>query len=493
LSTGGLMKITILLVLTILIFYGFGFCEIKVEKNFENQLEAFIDKMMKTYDVPGIAIGIVKDNKIVFKKGYGLSNIKTGQTVNSRTLFKIASVSKLFTSIAVMQLWERRLIHLDDPVSRHVPYFHLKDEQYRFITIRMLLNHTSGIPTMYKAEFGYENPEFDDQALKRYIISLSNRKMEFSPGEKYAYSNHGYALLAALIECVSKMPFEQYIKKNILEPVGMKNSLFYYLKTKTPDIAVPHVLGEDFRFAVAEYIPVNRWAASSGGLFSSIDEMCNWLMVSLNKGVFKKKRILTENSYNKMWKVSSTKNTRTGLGWFVDKWLGTTLISHPGGGLGYSAECCLLPGHKMAVVVLCNTRKSPVWNITSAAFRLMLGKKLPKVSAPLDIQMLDLMKDKGINSAIRFYREKREKLPADEFWLNQLLILGHRIIHGKHPDKLEIARKIFELNLEYYPKSAHAYDFLAEAYLKLALKNFHKALELDPTIWGARDIIDKFK
>jgi hypothetical protein len=130
--------------------------------------------------------------------------------------------------------------------------------------------------------------------------------------------------------------------------------------------------------------------------------------------------------------------------------------------------------------VLCNTRKSPVWAITSTAFRLMLGKEVPEVSLPLNIQMLHRLRDEGIDAAIRFYRKKRKELPADEFWLTQLLILGHRIMIGKHPDKLEIARKILKLNVEFFPQEAFSYDVLAEAYLKLALKTTRKPLNWIP-------------
>lgn len=487
------MGIFRLLFLMIFICYGLGYGQEKKDATFESRLNHYIEKTMKLYDVPGVAVGIIRDGKIFFKKGYGLANITSGQKVNTGTMFNLASVSKSFTATAVMQLAEKGLIQLDDPVSKYIPYFKLRDNRYQAITIRMLLNHTSGIPTMYKAEYGYESPEFDPQALKRYIQKLSDKTMEFNPGEKHAYSNNGFAILAALIESVSEMPFEQYMKKNVLDPVGMKHSSFFFPEIKTSNIALPHILGKGFRYTINSYFPVNRWAASSGGLFSSIDEMCNWLLICLNKGIFKGNRILTEKSFQKMWAVSSKKNARMGLGWFIDDWLGKTLISHPGGGLGYSAECCLLPESNLGVVVLCNARKSPVWNIASAAFRMMLNQKLPEVQVPINIQMLHQIREHGIDSAIKFYRDKRKKLPADEFWLTQLLILGHQILIGKHPDKLEIARKIFDLNLEFFPQEAYAYDCLAEVYLKLALKNYRKAVELDPTNWGAREIINKFK
>ena len=487
------MKIRIYLLLLLFVMMDYGPGKESQKESFESRIDRHVKRVMKLYGVPGLAIGIVRDGKIIFKNGYGHANIKTGQKTDTNTLFGMASVSKSFTATAVMQLAEHGFINLDDPVSKHVPYFILKDERYRLITIRMLLNHTSGIPTMYKAEFNYEHPEFDGSALKRYLKRLYPRPLEFDPGEKHAYSNHGYALLAALIECVSEMPFEQYMKEQVLKPLGMDNSHFLFPEIQRANLAAPHVLGAGFRYEVPDYFPVNRWAAGCGGLYSSIDEMCNWLLVCLQKGILGENRILSEMSYNNMWTVSSPKSKRMGLGWFIDRWLDTTLVSHPGGGLGYSAECCLLPEHNLGVAVVCNARKSPVWNIASAAFRMILGKKVPDVSLPLNIQMLKKLRDGGIESAIGFYRLKREELPADEFWLTQLLILGHRIMVGKHPDKLDIARKILELNVEFFPEEAYAHDVLAEAYLKLAMEHYRKAVKLDPTNWGAREIMGRLK
>jgi hypothetical protein len=143
--------------------------------------------------------------------------------------------------------------------------------------------------------------------------------------------------------------------------------------------------------------------------------------------------------------------------------------------------------------VLCNARKSPVWAVASAAFRMMLEKPVPELSLPLNIQMLHKLRDEGVERAIAFYRKMRMELPADDFWLTQLLILGHRIMRGKHPQKMEIARRILELNVEFFPEEGHAHDMLAEAYLKLALKHYRKAVKLDPTNWGARGILKKLK
>ena len=459
---------------------------------FESKLNAFVEKAMKIYDVPGCAVGIVRDGKVIYTGGYGFVSVKTQKKVDTKTQFQIQSVSKTFTAATIMQLKERGLISLDDPVVKHVPYFILKDDRYKAVTIKMLLNHTSGIPSMYKADFGYENPEFDKGALKRHIIELRNKNMEFNPGDKYAYTNNGYAILAALIESVSGMSFEQYMELKILNPVGMKQSTFLFSGINKNNIAQPHILGEDLNYTVCSYHPYNRWAASCGGLFSDIEDMCRWILLSMNKGKTKN-RILREKSYEEMWRVSSDKNQRMGLGWFIDDLKGIRLISHPGGGLGYSAELCLFPEKNIGVVVICNCRRSPAWEIVKTVFRLLQGQEPSEISPSFEIQLLNRIKKKGIDAGIEYYRKMREELPADQFWANQLLILGHRILISEQKNRLDTALKIFKLAVEFYPDNAHVYDFLAEAYLKLALKNYRRAVELDPTIRGAKRIIKKIE
>ena len=145
-----------------LYLWGISFTLIGDELLNKQKLSSFIEKAMVVYDVPGCAVGIVKNGKIIFIKGYGYSNIETKQKVNAKTRFKIQSVSKTFTAVAVMQLVESGLIKLNDPISKYIPYFVLDDMRYRDITIKMCMNHTSGIPTMYKSEFGKKKPDFPE-------------------------------------------------------------------------------------------------------------------------------------------------------------------------------------------------------------------------------------------------------------------------------------------------------------------------------------------
>lgn len=458
----------------------------------EGRLDAFVETALQAYSVPGCAVGVVEGSEIILTKGYGVADVETGRTVDARTIFQIESATKTFTASAILQLKERGLIQLDDPVVKHVPYFSLHDDRYPAITIRMLLNHTSGVPTMYKAEFGYERPELDDLALRRHIEGLSGLGMEFAPGEKHKYSNHGYAILAAVIENVSRMPFEEYVRRNLLEPVGMRRSTFSLAQLDRENFAAPHILGKDLGPAVSSIEPYNRWAASSGGLYSSAEDLARWTLVSLAKGQGLN-RILAKTSYEEMWTVSSDKSERMGLGWFLDETSLGPLISHPGGGLGYSAELCLFPEKGLGVVVLCNSRRSPAWEIVKAVAYLMQGKESPEVSPGLETLLLDRIKKEGIDAAIGTYRKMRVESPAEDFSATELLVLGHRLLNSRHPEREQLARRIFELAVEYFPDEAHTYDFLAEAYLALALKNYRKAVALDSSNWGAARIIRKLE
>ena len=193
-----------------------------------------------------------------------------------------------------------------------------------------------------------------------------------------------------------------------------------------------------------------------------------------------------------MWTVSSNKNDRMGLGWFIDNLKNGKLVSHPGGGLGYCSEFCLFPEQNLAVIVLCNSRRGPAWKIVSAiAFKLMKEKEASEITASIELDILNNIKTNGIDEGVQYYKKLRKEISSDNFSPMQLLILGHRVLIGNHKNKFQLAEKIFRLNLEYFPDFAYAYDMLAEVYLKMAQKFYQKAVKLDPTIWGAKEILKR--
>ena len=157
-----------------------------VNKQIAEKLNTVISDFFTKYDLPGLAVGVVAENKTFYTKGFGVENIKTKKPITPETIFHMASDSKPFVAAAIMQLAERKNLDLNAPVVTYLPYFMLKDERYQIITIRQMLTHSSGMPD--ESNYGFRNPQFDKRALERYVRSISDKQLIFEPDEKYSYS-----------------------------------------------------------------------------------------------------------------------------------------------------------------------------------------------------------------------------------------------------------------------------------------------------------------
>jgi len=176
-------------------------------------LTPIVEEVMQAYDLPGFAIGVVKDNEIVYARGFGIKNIGTGSPVTPTTLFHMASISKPFVATAVMQLVEQGKIDLQASVTSYLPYFKLDDERYTAITIQQMLSHVSGMPDV--EDYEWDDPQYDEGALERYVRSLADQKMRFDPGQRYAYSNMAFECLGDVIAKVSGMSFADYEQEHL--------------------------------------------------------------------------------------------------------------------------------------------------------------------------------------------------------------------------------------------------------------------------------------
>ena len=159
-------------------------------KNLDDHLSPFIQNVIRSHDLPGLAVGIVADNEVVYARGFGVKSIETQEPISMTTVFHMASISKPFVATAMMQLVEQNQIQLDAPVVAYIPYFKLDDDRYRDITVQQMLSHVSGMPDVM--DYEWDTPQYDEGALERYVRSLSSKKLIYEPGEKYAYSNMAF-------------------------------------------------------------------------------------------------------------------------------------------------------------------------------------------------------------------------------------------------------------------------------------------------------------
>jgi CubicO group peptidase (beta-lactamase class C family) len=342
---------------------------------FRTDLEPAINNEIKQGHVPGLALGVVKDGRLIYAQGFGVQKIGEHSPISSRSLFHMASVTKTFVATAIMQLVEKGQIDLDAPLIRYLPDFRLADERYRVITIRQMLSHTSGIPDT--DDYHWDKPEFDDGALDRFVRSLVRKKLDFRPGSKFSYSNTAYEILGDAIAAVSGATFEDYVQRNILTPLGMRDSTLLLRETNAQLLTSPHVL-EHKKLVVSKVFPYNRAHAPSSTLYSNIEDMSRWAMANLNGGELDGQRILTRETLALMWRpVADAPNSKVGISWFTKESNGHRFVLHAGGDVGFESLLILAPDDGFGVIGMTNRGDdagTPLNAMVNAAIRIMLGR-----------------------------------------------------------------------------------------------------------------------
>jgi len=328
-----------------------------------NRIDSLIINRSKSQSNTGIAVAIIQDDKIVYNKGFGYANLATKDTVTSKTMFHLGSIPKSFVSVALMQLVEQGKVNLDSLVIKYIPELKFKDMRYKNITVRHVASHSSGIFTNRNHDF--DNPKTEDDALNKFVVSLDYSELRFNPGEKFSYSDTNYDIIGDIIFRVSGLPFEDYMKRYVLEPSGMSLSTFFL--PDTTNVARPYIDNyNDCRISRGLVYPVNREHAPCGTLFSNTDEMCNWMITNLHKGKFESNAILNESTYDTLWKPlfetnwSSNLYEYMALGWFVGNIDGKKSYLHSGTDHGYRAIYCIIPEDKFGVVILSNYKETPI-------------------------------------------------------------------------------------------------------------------------------------
>jgi len=348
----------ILFIVSILLFAFFFSCSDSFEQNLELQdssngfygkVDSIVIAKMIEYNVPGLSIGLVKNDSIIYTKGYGVKRIGTDNLVSKNSIFHTASISKLFTAMAVMQLVDKEIIALNDRLINVLPELEFSDEEAKNITIKNLLDHTSGLPDIN--DYQWENNNQSENGLKKYILGL-NLKVSSAPSSEYNYSNLGYDILGYVVEKKSGTVFEDYIKDNILDPSGMDNSDFRYFKISDSLKTSPH----SKRWITKQIYsrntyPYTREHSPSSTLNSSSRDLGKWMVYFL-------RMINNESSpsmYNSMLEPSFESNSHMGLGFQLFDFKSYKAAGHFGGDKGFRSFLMIIPGKNLGLVVLGNS------------------------------------------------------------------------------------------------------------------------------------------
>ena len=452
----------------------------------EEKLVPIIEQVVtEEYGLAGLGIGLVKDGKVLLARGFGKRDLDTDEPVTARSLFHLASVSKSFVATAIMQLWEDGDLDLDAPVTAYLPYFQLKGEAFREITLRHLLSHTSGMPD--SEDYSLHQPEPDDDgALERFVRSLADREMIAAPGERYVYSNDAFSVLGDVIAKVSNQTFEAYIKRHIFDPLGMKDSTFL-LRDVSPDLVTTPHFGAPLTTLPNAY-PYNRAHAPNSSLHSSPNDMCRWMLANLAHGTLDGQRILRETTYETLWHpvvVTGEKiwAEQSCLGWFRGTYRERPMVQHGGSDPGYYADKALLPKEQVGVIVMSNTYCASAWAITDAALDIMLGLEPAAPRPPITVPIGALLQRAGPEAAIAEYRHL-QATAADEYDFDE-----HHFPHATQSaiwaQRPDVVMSLLDVWVALFPKSSGAHEELGRAHLMrgdwdAAAASLQTALELDP-------------
>jgi len=344
-------------------------------------LDAYVTRVMRQFEVPGLALAIVKDGTVLVAKGYGVRTLSRPEPVDARTLFGIASNTKAFTATALGLLVEEGKIEWDAPVIRYLPAFQMYDAFVtRELTVRDLLVHRSGLGLGAGDLLWWPPSTYDRKEIARRLRFI---KPETSFRTAYAYDNVLYLIAGEVIETISGKTWEEFVQTRILARVGMAGSNVRHSASGAGgNVATTHALVEGRVRPVAPFASDNTNPA--GGINSSAEDMAKWVVVQLDSGrLGDGSRLFSERTTRQLWNIvtpiapgnpppelASLRASFNGyaLGFGIRDYRGMKLVQHTGGLPGYVSKVAMVPDAKLGVVVLTNQEsgeafESIVWRV----------------------------------------------------------------------------------------------------------------------------------
>lgn len=315
-----------------------------------SKIDKFIQNNMKNNHIPGMSVAITHRDKVIFTKGYGQTSDK--QAVTADTPFAIASLSKAFTALAVMQLVDQGKIDLDKPVVTYIKNFKLADPRGMKITVRHLLQHTSGLTDKVNPDMTKEE---QPKSLSETISQLQTISLENEPGKQYHYHNPNYQILARLVEKVSGEAFNIYLQRHLFQPLEMKNTI-NVSNTKELNRIENFSAGHYYLFGQPMKKAEPNWfIAGPAGMVSTANDMAKWLSMQMTNGKYKNDQIISSKGLEQTHSSVDPK-IHYGMGWQLGQSEdGKKQLQHTGILWTYKAETVMLPDEGYGIVVLFNS------------------------------------------------------------------------------------------------------------------------------------------
>lgn len=473
---------------------GTRLVQAKEGRRLDSLLTPYVIELRKhTNNTAGMAIGVTKGEDVIYAKTFGYADVEKSLEADIMTVFHIASVSKPFTAAAIVKLVEEGKLKLDDPILDYIPDFEMKGEEFRNITIRHILTHTSGIPRHISIG-DWENPIYGFHALEKNLEDAKTFDLYFTPGTEYNYSNSAFDILGVLISRVSGMSFEEYVKQFILIPSGMPNSSYSKPKDKVPaHWAIPHSYGletqEWFPYPYSEnYFP-------SSGLQTSLLDMCNWGILHVNKGSLKGREVIKEEYFSLLTQpyFNTPWGDEIGLSWFLQSYLDRPIYMHQGNDTGFESIMYVFPKDSISIVIMANRDFARTGRIVNAVSEILFEQEPKEFKVSAKYIFTDTYNQYGIEAAAELWNQLK-KDSTDLYLVDDedLLTTGAVLENAKNG---KAAKEILEFYIRLEGQSTYAWRLLGNAHLILGDKEAAKAcyeqtLKINPNYEKGKEALE---
>lgn len=457
-------------------------CFSQKAKNSKNKIKQKIDnyiqETVEINEIPGLAIAVIKNGKVIYEQNYGKSSIEENTFIDKKSIFRIYSTTKLISSVAVFQLIEKDKLSLEDKISKYLDNL---PKEWQEVKIKNLLTHSSGLPDIVKFEdIPYSLDE--NEKLKR----LYQKPMEFEIGNHFSYNQTNYVLLSKIIEKITGLTFDEYVMKNQFPKT--KNGVVF--SANSSEFIKDRVVHHNFNFNTNKYERFNadhgKIHNSGSGLNISLKEFIDW-NERLDKNI-----LLNSKTKVAMWNSFEFENKQDKFlyGWGIYE---TNKIKSIGFSGGYLTAFRKFIDNDLTIIYLSNGYKN--YHIEDQIINHIAGivdEKLIDNTLLVEEEITSAFFKNDFIKAEQNYNKIKSKNPKLNFE-NRLLTIGYDLINNQN---LKDAIKVFELNAKDNPQSANAFDCLAESYflngqLELSKLNYQKSFDISSENVNAKVMVDK--
>ena len=348
----------------------------RIQREAFPEIEIAVDDVMRKFNFPSMVAGLLVDGQLVWWRGYGRRDLEDGGAVDVHTVYRIASVTKTITAMALLMLRDEGKINLDTPAEQYVPELARvpqPTEDGGPITIRQLITHTSGLPRV--GNFDYSNPREIGVTRRELLAAVEGIRLRAAPGTKHEYSNLGYALLGLIVEQVAGVPYHEFVNERILTPLGMRSARWRHEEVPGQQLATAYA------YRGGAYEKVHHWnmgeALAMGGLYASLDDMARYLSFQMTvwpPGARPDKPPLRNASVRESHMLAGWQPAKngTGIGWGVTAPMGWgPMVYHTGVTHAYVTDVLFVPERRYGVIVMSNCgRASEVGKVGKAIHRI---------------------------------------------------------------------------------------------------------------------------